>query len=173
MRIHALTLQHQDQHFVVTSPPHLTKKVCSAYAARGMAHLLCFIDMFGGECYDYCNQVLHKLLKGDTQRKVYLFYDIACKYGKSFKVSSVWLLPMSIFLSPGTEENVRKVRLWIQQRHFYCAEHALQCPWTPLQTPFSSRQEPHCGQSRRRGLWALLGKSFKSPQLYKESVKDE
>lgn len=50
---------------------------------------LCFIDMFGGECYDYCDQVLHMLLKGDTQRKVYLFYDIACKYGKSFRVSSV------------------------------------------------------------------------------------
>ena len=47
---------------------------------------LLFLDMYGGECYDYCDKAIHTLLKGDTSRKVYLFYDIACKYGAKFRV---------------------------------------------------------------------------------------
>lgn len=47
------------------------------------------MDMYGGECYDYCDTAIHCLLEGDTTRKVYVFYDIACKYSKKFRVREV------------------------------------------------------------------------------------
>jgi hypothetical protein len=47
--------------------------------------------MFGGERYDYCDLAINLFLKGDTSREVYLFYDIACKYGKNFKVNDLIL----------------------------------------------------------------------------------
>jgi hypothetical protein len=47
---------------------------------------LLFMDIYKGENFDFCDQALHALLKGNEERRVYLFYDIACKYGKNFKV---------------------------------------------------------------------------------------
>jgi hypothetical protein len=48
-----------------------------------------FIDMFTGERYCYCDTLMANLFKEyGTDRKVFLFYDVACKYGVNFKVLS-------------------------------------------------------------------------------------
>ncbi len=79
---------------------------------RGIFVLLCAkheiplrcVDMYTGERFDYADHlVAEHLSSGYGGTKLHLFYDVACKYHKNIKVSSIYV---SLHVFTGVIETV-------------------------------------------------------------------